>query len=247
MSLLSLRGVTCRFGGITALNRLTLDLPAGAITGVIGPNGAGKTTLFNCITGAYRPTEGEIALRGESLVGLPPHRIARRGIARTFQNIRLFHSMTVWEHLMVAQQGGGLRASLAPLGLSGPLPRRRAMAALERFGLEPYRDRLAATLPYGVMRRVELARALTAEPALLLLDEPVAGMNSQEAADLAALLHGLSGSGLTILLIEHDMSFVEQLCAQVHVLDFGTLIASGTPAEVRRIPAVIDAYLGVEA
>jgi branched-chain amino acid transport system ATP-binding protein len=247
MSLLSLKAVTCRFGGITALNGLTLDLPAGAITGVIGPNGAGKTTLFNCITGAYRPSAGEIRLRGQDLVGLPPHRIARLGIGRTFQNIRLFPSMTVWEHLMVVQRGGGWRAALAPLGLSGAAPRRRAEQALERFGLAPFRDRLATTLPYGVMRRVELARALTTEPALLLLDEPVAGMNHAEAAGIANLLQGLVAEGLTLLLIEHDMSFVEQLCQRVHVLDFGTLIASGTPAEVRRIPAVIDAYLGVEA
>jgi branched-chain amino acid transport system ATP-binding protein len=247
MSLLTLRELTCRFGGITALDRLSLDVPAGSITGVIGPNGAGKTTLFNLITGAYRPSAGEILLRGESIAGLPPHRIARRGLARTFQNIRLFPEMTVWEHLLVAQRGGGWRGALAPLPWSGVAQQARAAAVLTQFGLDDVRDRLATTLPYGVMRRVELARAMSTAPDLLLLDEPVAGMNHAEATALAGLLRGLRGSGLTILLIEHDMGFVEQLCERVHVLDFGQGIASGTPAEVRRMPAVIDAYLGVQA
>jgi branched-chain amino acid transport system ATP-binding protein len=245
--LLELRGLGCRFGGILALQSLDLVVPEGSITGVIGPNGAGKTTLFNLITGAYAATAGEVLLRGESLLGLPPHRIARRGLARTFQNIRLFPSMTVWEHLLVAQRGGGWRGAALPLAWSGPAPRTRAEAALAQFDLVECRDRLATTLPYGVMRRVELARAITTAPHLLLLDEPVAGMNHAEAAALAALLHRLRREGLTILLIEHDMGFVERLCDRVHVLDAGRLIASGTPAELRRTPAVIDAYLGQPA
>jgi branched-chain amino acid transport system ATP-binding protein len=244
--LLELRGATKRFGGITALNEVSLTVPRGGIVGVIGPNGAGKTTLFNLITGAYDLTSGEILFERQSVAGLRPHRIARLGLARTFQNIRLFPSMTVREHLLVGQRGGGLRLTdLLPSG--GATRVERAELAMRRFGLEAHRDRLAATLPYGLQRKVEMARAWTAAPKLLLLDEPVAGMNHEEAQDLAVLLRALRGEGLSILLIEHDMPFVMGLCDHLHVLDFGVPIAEGTPEAVRANPVVLDAYLGASA
>jgi branched-chain amino acid transport system ATP-binding protein len=247
-ALLLLEAVTKKFGGVAALNGVSIDAPQGSITGVIGPNGAGKTTLFNVITGACRPTSGEVRLRGRSLNGLAPHEIARLGVARTFQNIRLFRSMTVWEHLMVGQRGdGGLIGALLPAGIAQAMAVRRAERALELFGLQAHRHRLAATLPYGLQRKVEMARALTSEPELLLLDEPVAGMNHDEAGVLRELIQRLREGGLTVLLIEHDMPFVMNLCDRLFVLDFGSLIACGAPHEVRRDPLVLEAYLGSEA
>lgn len=245
-ALLELRGASKSFGGIVALRSVSLTVPKGGIIGVIGPNGAGKTTLFNVITGAYTLSEGDVLFEGASIAGLKPHRIVRRGLSRTFQNIRLFPSMTVMEHLVVGQPGAGLPLSdLLPLG--GAARRRRADQAMERFGLTAHRDRMATTLPYGVQRKVEMARAWTASPKLLLLDEPVAGMNHEEAQDLAVLLKSLRDEGLAILLIEHDMPFVMGLCDWLHVLDFGTPIAEGTPEAVRNDPVVLDAYLGAAA
>jgi branched-chain amino acid transport system ATP-binding protein len=246
--LLRLTDVSKTFGGITALSRVSLSIPAAAIVGVIGPNGAGKTTLFNLVTGAYRADEGEIEFDSEPITGRPPHLSVRAGIARTFQNIRLFDGMTVWEHLLVAQphRGAGLRR-LLPARFADPAAWRQAEETLRFFGLQEHRDRIARTLPYGIQRKVEMARALTTRPRLLLLDEPVAGMNSQEAAELRDLLLELRQRGLTILLIEHDMPFVMNLCDRLYVLDFGALIAAGTPAEIRTNPAVIDAYLGAES
>jgi branched-chain amino acid transport system ATP-binding protein len=246
--LLALDGVSKMFGGVTALSDVSIRIPQGRIVGVIGPNGAGKTTLFNVITGAFRANAGAVTFAGASITALPSYRIARAGIARTFQNIRLFASMTVWEHLLVAQphQGAGLRRFL-PARHADPAAWTRAEEALEFFGLAAHRDRIAASLPYGIQRKVEMARALTAAPRLLLLDEPVAGMNHDEAAELRALLTQLQGRGLTILLIEHDMAFVMTLCEHLYVLDFGVLIAEGAPAEIRANPTVIDAYLGSEA
>jgi branched-chain amino acid transport system ATP-binding protein len=246
--LLRLSGVGKSFGGINALTGLSCEVPHGLIVGIIGPNGAGKTTLFNVITGAYQANAGEIRLEDKPIGQWPPHRIARAGIARTFQNIRLFASMTVFEHLLVAQphRGSPLRR-LLPTRWADVAAIARAEEVLAFFGLKAVRDRAARSLPYGIQRKVEMARALTARPKLLLLDEPVAGMNADEAEHVRSLLLRLRDSGLTILLIEHDMTFVMNLCDHLYVLDFGALIAEGQPAEVRRNPAVLDAYLGTEA
>jgi branched-chain amino acid transport system ATP-binding protein len=245
--LLTLDNVSKIFGGIRALSNVSLSVPPDRIVGVIGPNGAGKTTLFNVITGAYRATEGNVVFDGKDMTQWPSHRIMRAGIARTFQNIRLFGSMTVWEHLLVAQphQGNMLRLVL-PARFADPVAWRRAEEALDIFGLGAYRDTVARTLSYGLQRKVEMARALTTGPKLLMLDEPVAGMNHDEAEELRLLLLRLQGQGLSILLIEHDMPFVMRLCHQLYVLNFGSLLAEGTPAEVRSNPAVLDAYLGSE-
>lgn len=244
---LALSNIRKSFGGIRALNDVSIAVPEGRIVGVIGPNGAGKTTLFNVITGAYRSDSGSIVLAGQVVTGWPSHRIVQAGVARTFQNIRLFSSMTVWEHLLVAQprQGLSLRTVL-PVGWGNAAAMARAEEALGFFGLERYRHAIARTLPYGIQRKVEMARALTADPKVLLLDEPVAGMNHDEAEDLRTLLIKLNRRGLSILLIEHDMTFVMTLCHDLFVLDFGAVIAAGPPDTVRTDPVVLDAYLGTE-
>jgi branched-chain amino acid transport system ATP-binding protein len=244
-ALLQLDNVSKTFGGVHALQDISFSIRSGGIAAIIGPNGAGKTTLFNVITGALRADEGNIVFDGRSIAGWRPHRIARVGIARTFQNIRLFACMTVFEHLLVAQphRSGALRR-LLPTRSADPEAWRSAEEALVFFGLQHVRSNLARALPYGLQRKVEMARALTASPKLLLLDEPVAGMNHDEAQDLRGLLLRLNERGLTILLIEHDMPFVMNLCHELWVLDFGALIAQGTPPEIRRNPTVLDAYLG---
>jgi branched-chain amino acid transport system ATP-binding protein len=246
-ALLQLNGVSKSFGGIRALSGVTCAVRQGKIVGVIGPNGAGKTTLFNVVTGAYRADAGEVRFGQELINRLPSHRIARAGIARTFQNIRLFAGMTVWEHLLVAQphQEAALRR-LLPTHWADRIAQKRAEQVLGFFGLHSVRDRTARSLPYGIQRKVEMARALTAGPRLLLLDEPVTGMNQDEAEEVRELLLRLRGEGLSIFLIEHDMSFVMNLCDYLYVLDFGALIAEGLPAEIRSNPAVLDAYLGKE-
>jgi branched-chain amino acid transport system ATP-binding protein len=244
-ALLQLLGVTRSFGGIHALSGVSCEIPEGRIVGVIGPNGAGKTTLFNVITGAYQASAGSVYFDGRPITSNPPYQIARAGIARTFQNIRLFSGMTVWEHLLVAQpHTEAIWRRLLPTHWADAQARRKAEHALTTFGLENVRDRIAQSLPYGVQRKVEMARALTAGPKLLLLDEPVAGMNHDEAHELRRLLLDLRKEGLTILLIEHDMTFVMNLCDYLYVLDFGQLIAQGEPAAIRTNPAVLDAYLG---
>ncbi|MGM4907359.1 ABC transporter ATP-binding protein [Tardiphaga sp. 866_E4_N2_1] len=244
-ALLQLTGVTKTFGGIHALSGMDCEVPEGKIVGVIGPNGAGKTTLFNTITGAYRADAGEVKLKGVDVTQWPSYRIVREGIARTFQNIRLFGSMTVWEHLLVAQpHSESAWRRLLPISWANPAAQERAEEVMAFFGLTELRDRPAKSLPYGIQRKVEMARAVTARPKLLLLDEPVAGMNHDEAEEIRALMIRLRDTGLTILLIEHDMNFVMRLCDYLYVLDFGVLIAEGKPEEVRANPVVLDAYLG---
>ncbi|TAM84500.1 MAG: ABC transporter ATP-binding protein [Candidimonas sp.] len=248
--MLELANLSVRFGGLRVLHDVNIQVPQGAIVGLIGPNGAGKTTVFNLITGLLAPDGGDIRFENQSLLGLKPHRITRLGLARTFQNIRLFKEMTLLENVVVGAYRQ-LRYGVLALTLGLPNFRRqeadargRAMELLAWMKLDHKAHDLANNLSYGEQRRLELARALATEPKLLLLDEPVAGMNTGERAELMREIHAIRARGYTILMIEHDMHFVMGLCDRIAVLNFGRIIAAGLPEAIRRDEAVIEAYLG---
>ena len=273
-NVLHIENVTMQFGGVVAVNNLNLDVNQGEIVALIGPNGAGKTTAFNCVTGVYEPTNGKIDFYGETIVenhpqgkmkklyagenmGMytdivshTPDVITEKGIARTFQNIRLFSKLSVFENVIIAKH---MRAKQnffsAALHLNGAEERRmraETMALLEEQGLDKYKDDVAGSLPYGIQRRLEIARALATEPKLLLLDEPAAGMNPQETLELADFIsHIRDEYKLSIFLVEHHMDLVMNICDMIYVLDFGKLIAKGVPEEIQNNERVIDAYLGV--
>ena len=253
MSLLELKGVSLSFAGSRVLDAVDFAVPAGQIVSLIGPNGAGKTSLFNCITGFYKPQQGSVRLDGTETLRLKPHQVTQLGIARTFQNVRLFREMSVLENVMSGQH---CRTSAGIIAAILQLPsQRREEAAIRSFseeclsfvGIADGWDREATTLPYGWQRRVEIARALATQPKLLLLDEPAAGLTSGEKEDLVGLIQRIRDErGIAVLLIEHDTGLVMRISERVSVLDHGVMIAEGTAKEIQSNPKVVEAYLGVE-
>jgi branched-chain amino acid transport system ATP-binding protein len=252
-SILKVSGLTKRFGGLVAVDNVTFEVPTGEVFALIGPNGAGKTTLFNCITGMYKPTLGTVTFRDRNLTGSPPHRTAKAGIARTFQNIRLFEYMSALDNVRLGHHSR-MHAKLWDSLLKTPFERREerqivehSMELLDLVGLSNHADNYARNLAYGQQRRLEIARALATDPKLLLLDEPAAGFTPQEKVELMALVQVILKRGITVFLIEHDMRVVMQASQRIVVLDHGEKIAEGAPTEVRTNQRVIEAYLGKSA
>jgi branched-chain amino acid transport system ATP-binding protein len=253
MAFLQIQKMTHDFGGLRAVHNYDLAIELGQIRGLIGPNGAGKTTIFNLITGVYTPTAGDISLNGKKINGLQPHRIASMGLGRTFQNLLLWRHMTVLEHVKMARYS---RISYGLIGAFFGTPKRhkeeaefeaKAHSLLKMMGIDHLANQIVTNLPYGVQRRVEIARALATEPRILLLDEPTAGMNPEELVQIMAIIRRIHNElGLAIFLIEHRMKVVMELCEIIQTLDFGEIIAEGTPEEIQNNPRVIDAYLGKE-
>jgi branched-chain amino acid transport system ATP-binding protein len=251
MTLLATEHLSIAFGGVRALDDVSLEVAAGVVFSIIGPNGAGKTTLFNLISGLYAPDAGGVRLAGEDVTGLAPEALARRGLSRTFQNLQIFFRMTALDNVMVGRhrhETTGICADLFHLpavARQNRATRAAAMEALERVGLAAAAGRRAASLSYGGLKRLEMARALASEPKLVLLDEPAAGCNAVETAEIEAIIRGLTREGLTVVLVEHDMRLVMNVSDRIHVLANGRTLAEGTAAEVRANAAVIEAYLGL--
>jgi branched-chain amino acid transport system ATP-binding protein len=251
MTLLATEHLSIAFGGVRALDDVSLEVAAGVVFSIIGPNGAGKTTLFNLISGLYAPNAGSVRLAGEDVTGLAPETLARRGLSRTFQNLQIFFRMTALDNVMVGRhrhEATGVFADLFHLpavARQNRATRAAAMDALERVGLAAAAGRRAASLSYGGLKRLEMARALASEPKLVLLDEPAAGCNAVETAEIEAIIRGLTREGLTVVLVEHDMRLVMNVSDRIHVLANGRTLAEGTAAEVRANAAVIEAYLGI--
>jgi branched-chain amino acid transport system ATP-binding protein len=250
MKALEVSDIEIAFGGVRALRGISFKVTAGEVFAVIGPNGAGKTTLFNVVSGVYRPTAGRTFLAGEDVTGLPPHRLAARGLSRTFQNLQVFFRMSAAENVMVGRHLKESRSVLAHLfglpvsGRDNRASRGAAERLLALVGLSDRADTLASAMPYGALKRLEIARALATEPKVLLLDEPAAGCNAVETAEIEEVIRKIAATGVTIVLVEHDMKLVMRISNRIHVLNYGETLVEGTPEEVRTHPAVVEAYLG---